>query len=106
MFLPHRQWSPGQQLLIDTMEQMVTISDANDHHVASPLSRMIHVDGEPGNGKTEAIIYGSNAISQKHGKVLIGCPTGILVSSYRDRLPSDASITVETAHCVENWPRR
>ena len=56
--------------------------------------------------KTEAIIYAAVAIGDKGGKVLIGCPTGIQVSAYKDRLPSDARIVVETVHSTWKLPRK
>ena len=38
-----------------------------------------------GSGKTEAIIYAAQEIADRGGRVLIGCPTGVLISTYRSR---------------------
>ena len=65
MYLPRRVWSSGQRELIDAVEIMVTVSGANEHQLVSPHARTIHVGGEPGNGKTEAIIYAAVGINDK-----------------------------------------
>ena len=91
--LPHRIWSIEQQSFLSAVEKGLSVSDANISG-----DRFLFLSGEPGSGKTEAIIYAAARAAQTGGKVLIGCPTGSLVSTYRDRLPGTDSIVIETIH--------
>ena len=44
-------------------------------------------------------------MAQGGGRVLIACPTGVLVSGYRDRLPSGDRVVAETIHSARRFPR-
>ena len=61
-------------------------------------NHFVYLCGEPGSGKTEVIIYAAAQAAQTGAKVLIGCPTGSLVATYKDRLPGTESIVIETLH--------
>ena len=57
-----------------------------EYHMKS--IREIHIVGKPGSGKTELFVqFCAHAIVQRR-RVLIPCPTGQLVASYRQRLPT------------------
>ena len=96
--LPPRKWSPGQAELLRVAREALSVDDANELRLAPVLSRFAHVTGEPGCGKSEALIYAAHEASRREARVLIACPTGVLVGQYRDRLPSTQFITVETIH--------
>ena len=96
--LPPRTWSEGQAELLRVAREALSVDDANELRLAPVLSRFVHVSGEPGCGKSEALIYAAHEASGREARVLIACPTGVLVGQYRDRLPSTEFITVETIH--------
>ena len=70
------------------------------------LRRFVFARGEPGAGKSEAIAYAAQEAAERGGRVLIGCPTGVLVSAYRDRLPQSDRITAETIHSAWRISRK
>ena len=91
--LPHRHWSCEQDLFLKTVEHGLSHADANEEG-----DRFLFLSGEPGSGKTEVVIYAAAKAAMTGAKVLIGCPTGALVTTYRERLPTLESIVVETIH--------
>jgi len=91
--LESRQWSPEQKQAMDAIEDGVGISDAN---VARRAERRLFISGEPGSGKSEVLIHAAVRAANAGLYVLILCPTGALVHSYKDRLPTTPHITVET----------
>ena len=60
--------------------------------------RHLFLAGEPGSGKSEVIVHAAYAAANSSACVLVLCPTGTLVHSYRDRLPDVDNIVVETIH--------
>ena len=58
--------------------------------------RHLFLTGEPGSGKSEVIVHAACAAAKSGACVLVLCPTGTLVHSYRDRLPDVDNIVVET----------
>ena len=60
--------------------------------------RFLFISGKPGSGKSEVLVHAAVAVASKGCEVLILCPTGALVHSYRDRLPETEHIVVETIH--------
>ena len=56
------------------------------------------LSGKPGAGKTEAVIGCAIAAAAKGEQVLIACPLGALVDVYRQRLPPNENIVIETVH--------
>ncbi len=95
--MPDRTWSEGQKRLLQLISEGVKIDDANVYS-DNPFSRFIFASGEPGAGKSEAVVYAAYAAAQAGAHVLIGCPTGVLVSGYLDRLPPHSRICCETIH--------
>ena len=75
--------SEDQAALLKFVDQLVSISDAD---VLDATDRMVHLCGDPGSGKTEAIIQSALSTARGAGKVLILCPTGQLATAYRERL--------------------
>ena len=60
--------------------------------------RHLFLTGEPGSGKSEVIVHAACAAAKSGACVLVLCPTGTLVHSYRDRFPDVDNIVVETIH--------
>ncbi len=98
--MPERAWSEGQAKLLKLIADGVRVDDANAVYTADPYSRFIFASGEPGAGKSEAVVYAAYAAALAGAHVLIGCPTGVLASGYLDRLPVHARITCETIHAA------
>ena len=75
--------SPEQAAVIEAVSKGVAIDDPN----ADAHSRMLLVTGQPGAGKTEAVIACASAAAAKGERVLIACPIGALVDTYRQKVP-------------------
>ena len=60
--------------------------------------RHLFLTGEPGSGKSEVIVHDACAAAKGGACVLVLCPTGTLVHSYRDRFPDVDNIVVETIY--------
>ena len=89
--------SDCQRAFVDHVVGLCAIDDSN---VLDASERMTHLCGDPGCGKTEAIIQLALRLAASHAKVLVLCPTGQLVTAYRERLSEDDNdtIVVETIH--------
>ena len=87
--------SADQQEAIRFFVSAVSIADA-EHHFKS--SRRLFLVGEPGSGKTEVFIRFCAFAIKNQLRVLILCPTGQLVASYRQKLPEHESICIDTIH--------
>ena len=93
--LQARQWSPEQQDAISTIARGCCVDDAGAHLLQQ---RYLYVSGEPGSGKSEVLVHAAVHAADNGCKVLVLCPTGTLVHSYRDRLPEHPNLVVETIH--------
>ena len=93
--LEERCWSPEQGLALSSIS---TALDICDEQTLRSSSRYLYVCGKPGSGKSEMLVHAAHRAARAGHYVLILCPTGTLVHSYRDRLPDDDHITVETIH--------
>jgi len=93
--LEERQWSVGQQRVLDVTRQHMNTGDTMDFE---QRPHVYYIAGDPGSGKSEVLVYAAYQAAQQGATVLIMCPTGPLVHRYRDRLPPTASIVVETLH--------
>jgi hypothetical protein len=99
--MPARLWSPEQAAVLDTVRKGVAVDDAN----VNAHSRMLLVTGKPGSGKTEAVIGCAIEAAGKGERVLIACPLGALVDVYRQKLPPNENIVVETIHASHRITR-
>eukprot|EP00973_Karenia_brevis_P088939 12335318-Karenia_brevis.AAC.1 len=81
---------------MDGVTRGIDVADANAARQASPIARLLFSTGPPGCGKTEVVVQSAQASALNGGRVLIGCPAGVLVATYRDRMPSNELITVQT----------
>ena len=69
--------------------------------------RFGYIDGEPGSGKS-AVLLEAGIQACPHIKVLIICPTGVLVHSFKSRLPDIdgiQNIAIDTIQGVLNYKR-
>ena len=99
---PARVWSDEQREVLEIAASGVAVDDANvDAH-----SRLLFVSGKPGAGKTEAVIGCALAAAEKGERVLIACPIGALVDTYRQRLPPNENIVIETIHASHHITRK
>ena len=92
--MPVRTWSPEQLEVLHLIGEGLNACDAN----VPPLDRYLHVTGGPGTGKTEVIIQSTLDATRQGCRVLVACPTGALVNTYRERLPASGNIVIETIH--------
>jgi hypothetical protein len=90
------EWSEKQQEFLDIVADSINVRDSGEMHDRS--KRFMHITGGPGTGKTEAIIHAAYRAAEVGARVLICCPTGALVHSYKERLPPTDQIIVETLH--------
>ena len=100
--LPRREWSEEQGQVIQAVEEGLMANDAN----ISAKDRWLFVEGGPGTGKTEVVIHIAMAAAQRGERVLIACPVGALVDTYRARMPADPNVTIETVHASFRITRR
>jgi hypothetical protein len=92
--MPQRTWSPQQAEVLEAAASGVACCDAN----VAANSRVLLVTGGPGTGKTEVVMQCAMNAAADGCKVLIACPTGALVATYRERLPPHEEVFVETVH--------
>ena len=100
--LPTLVWSKEQAEMLEAVKQGVAVEDANVH----ANSRLLLVTGKPGAGKTEAVIGSAIAAAEAGERVLIACPIGALVDTYRQKLPPHENIVVETVHASQRITRK
>jgi hypothetical protein len=93
--LQARVWSEGQASVLSALRAATQVADAN---VARVRSQYLFLQGEPGSGKSEVFVHAAVEAAAADLHVLILCPTGTLVHSYRDRLPASDNIAVDTVH--------
>ena len=97
-------WSESQSEALRLIAEGYSHEDEDSRHNSS---RFLYIKGRPGSGKSavllEAAIRACASI-----RVLIVCPTGVLVHSFKARLPEVEgieNISVDTIHGVLNYKR-
>jgi hypothetical protein len=90
------KWAAEQEEFLAIVADRINIRDSSD--MAAGYNRWLHITGGPGTGKTEVIIHATYRAAEAGCRVLILCPTGALVHTYRERLPPTDQIVVETLH--------
>ena len=106
--LPPRVWSEDQATVVDLVSRGVAVDDANVARNEAGLEvhpRMLLLTGKPGAGKTETVIGCAAAAAAKGERVLIACPIGALVDTYRQKLPPNENICIETVHASHRITR-
>ena len=93
--LEERAWPPQQEAALAAIREGVNVVDANQLQSAN---RFLFLRGQPGSGKSEVLVHAAVNAAAAGCHVLVLCPTGTLVHSYRDKLPESERIVVETIH--------
>lgn len=100
----HLQWGPRQQEALDKVRIGYSY---DDEEVKRASWRFLYIDGKPGSGKS-AVLLECAVRACQDVKVLIVCPTGVLVHSFKSKLPDVEGverISVDTIHGVLNYKR-
>ena len=84
-----------------TRADVLVVSDAND---VLERNRMPFVSGEPGSGKSHALIHA--ALRAAKDGCYLPLPTGSLAHSYRDVTSASELIVIETIHCALGTSRQ
>ena len=93
--LEERAWSPQQETALAAIREGVNVVDANQVQLAN---RFLFLRGQPGSGKSEVLVHAAVNAAAAGCHVLVLCPTGTLVHSYRDKLPESERTVVEAIH--------
>jgi late competence protein required for DNA uptake (superfamily II DNA/RNA helicase) len=99
---PPSTWSTEQEAVLKAIAEGVAVEDAN----VSAHERMLLVTGKPGCGKTETVCGAAVAAAERGERVLIACPLGALVDVYRQKLPPNENIVVETVNDTASLERQ
>ena len=101
-----RTWSPKQGEALGAVAYAVSLDDEEQKRLHK---RCLFVSGGPGSGKS-AVLLEVAVRSAKGGiRVLIVCPTGQLVHSFKSQLPEVdgiENVQVDTIHGVLRYKRR
>ena len=98
------QWSSKQREALSLIAKGVSLDDEEQRHNSR---RWLYLGGAPGCGKT-AVLLAAAIAACKHVGVLIVCPTGCLVHSFKARLPDIEGIenvSVDTIQGVLKYKR-
>ena len=100
----HLQWGAKQQEALDKVRSGY---NHDDEEIKRDSWRFLYIDGKPGSGKS-AVLLESAVRACQDVKVLIICPTGVLVHAFKSTLPDVEGverISVDTIHGVLNYKR-
>ena len=92
--LQNRVWSDEQKQILQLIEDGIENTDPDRLDAA----RWLGIKGRPGSGKSEAMAHGAVQAAAKGAAVLLLCPTGALLCSYREKIPDNDRIDIETLH--------
>ncbi len=98
-------WSMQQQKVLNRIREGTSI---DDKEAKKKSMRWSYVSGAPGSGKSALILEGAVAAAKVGLHVLIVCPTGQLVHSFKAQLPDVdgiENISIDTIHGVLNYQR-
>ena len=98
-------WSVKQQEALDKVDKGISYGDEDEKRQSS---RHLYLSGAPGSGKSALILEAAIRAAKKGIKVLIVCPTGQLVHSFKAALPEFdgvENISIDTIHGVLGYKR-
>ena len=101
-----RTWSPRQEEVLGAVAYAVSL---DDEHQKRQHRRRLFVSGDPGSGKSAVLLEIAIRCAKAGLRVLIVCPTGQLVHSFKSHLPEVdgiESVQVDTIHGVLRYKRR
>ena len=97
-------WGPQQQEALDLMALGYSYEDEDTRRASN---RFLFIKGKPGSGKSLVLLEAA-VRACPHIRVLIVCPTGMLVNAFKSKLPEVSgieNISVDTIHGVLNYKR-
>ena len=100
-----RTWSPRQEEALGAVAYAVSLDDEEQKR---QHQRCLFVSGGPGSGKSAVLLEMAVRSSKGGLRVLIACPTGQLVHSFKSQLPDVEGIEnvqVDTIHGVLRYKR-
>ena len=86
-----RNWSAEQAEVLAWIQNAL-------HLARAPRQRGLYISGPPGSGKTQVLLAAIRVHAAQGFRILVACPTGALVASYRTSLGRLANVTVQTLH--------
>ena len=98
-------WSTQQQKVLNRIREGTSI---DDEEAKQKSTRWSYVSGAPGSGKSALILEGAVAAAKAGLHVLIVCPTGQLVHSFKAQLPDVdgiENISIDTIQGVLDYQR-
>ena len=101
-----RQWSPRQEEALGAVAYAVSLDDEEEKR---QHKRSLFVSGGPGSGKSAVLLEVAIRCVKGGLRVLIVCPTGQLVHSFKSQLPDVEGIEnvqVDTIHGVLGYKRK
>ena len=101
-----RTWSPRQEEALGAVAYAVSLDDEEQKR---QHQRCLFVSGGPGSGKSAVLLEMAVRSSKGGLRVLIVCPTGQLVHSFKSQLPDVEGIEnvqVDTIHGVLGYKRK
>ena len=95
-----RSWSPKQEEVLGAVAYAVSLDDKEQKRLHK---RCLFVSGGPGSGKSAVLLELAVRAAKGGIRVLIVCPTGQLVHSFKSQLPEVdgiENVQVDTIHGV------
>ena len=99
------RWGEKQQQVLDIVTREL---QCEDEEVKKQSRRQLYIDGPPGSGKSAVLLECALIAARAGQRVLIVCPTGALVYSFKAQLPDEAgveNIAVDTIQGVLKYKR-
>ena len=101
-----RTWSPKQEDVLGAVAYALSL---DDEEAKSRHKRYLYVSGGPGSGKSAVLLELAVRAAKGGNRVLIVCPTGQLVHSFKCQLPEVdgiENVQVDTIHGVLRYKRK
>ena len=100
-----RVWSPRQEEALGAVAYAVSLDDEEQKR---QHTRRLFVSGRPGSGKSSVLLEVALRAATGGIRVLIVCPTGQLVHSFKSQVPEldgVGNIQIDTIHGVLRYKR-
>ena len=101
-----RTWSPKQEDVLGAAAYALSLDDEEEKR---QHQRYLYVKGGPGSGKSAVLLELAVRAAKAGNRVLIVCPTGQLVHSFKSQLPEVdgiENVQVDTIHGVLRYKRK
>ena len=101
-----RTWSPKQEEVLGAAAYALSLDDEEEKR---RHQRFLYVKGGPGSGKSAVLLELAVRAAKAGNRVLIVCPTGQLVHSFKCQLPEVdgiENVQVDTIHGILRYKRK